>query len=213
MPDRDAVLLAQALCSRLCHDLAGPLGAIGSGAELLEEDAGETDGEIIDLLSRSAAAASGRLRVCRALLGQPTSRSHDPTEARGVLTEHLAMGSGSHAPELSWRVSASGPDERVRPMVQVLLTLTVVALEAMPRHDRIAVNGTLPGTCDIQVSGAAPVRQPPLEALAAGLDNRALISDPRNIMGYYAGLLAHDLGARVRVESLPGTLHVSLHTP
>lgn len=213
MPYRDAVLLAQALCSRMCHDLAGPLGAIGSGAELLQEDPGETDSEIIDLLSRSAAAASSRLRACRALLGQPTSRGLDPGEARGILAEHLAMGSGPKACELSWSVTASGPDVRVRPMIQILLALTIVALEAMPRHEQVAVSGSLPGTCDVQVSGTAPVRQPPLEALAAGLDNRALIADPRNIMGYYAGLLAHDLGARVRVESLPGTLHVSLHTP
>jgi len=213
MPYRDAVLLAQALCSRMCHDLAGPLGAIGSGSELLQEAPGETDGEIIDLLSRSAAAASGRLRACRALLGQPTSRGLDPREARAILAEHLALGSGSQAPELSWSISASGPNERVRPMVQILLALIMVALEAMPRHERVAVSGSLPGTCDIHVSGSAPVRQPPLEALAAGLDDRALIADPRNIMGYYAGLLAHDLGARVRVESPPGTLHVSLQTP
>jgi histidine phosphotransferase ChpT len=62
----DGMDLAALLCSRVCHDVISPVGAIINGLEVLED---EKDGEMrevaLDLIKKSAAAASARLQFCR----------------------------------------------------------------------------------------------------------------------------------------------------
>ncbi len=63
----DALDLAALLCSRVCHDLISPAGAIVNGLEVLE-DAGsdaETREFALDLIKKSARTASARLQFCR----------------------------------------------------------------------------------------------------------------------------------------------------
>jgi histidine phosphotransferase ChpT len=205
MSDHDALAMTQALCSRLCHDLAGPLGAIGSGAELLE---GEADEEVVALLARSATAAAQRLRLLRTLLGRPTGGSLNPDEARAVLADHLAGAGDSQAAGLSWTLEASGADESSRRLVQLVLVLAVVALDAMPKARHIAVGGTLPRTIRVSVNGVGAARPDVLDALTVGLDGGPAVTDPRAVLGYYAGVVARHLGVAVRVDPMPDVLHL-----
>ena len=66
----DALDLAALLCSRVCHDVISPVGAIVNGLEVLEE---EKDPEMrafaIDLIKKSASTASARLQFCRLAFG------------------------------------------------------------------------------------------------------------------------------------------------
>ena len=66
----DALDLAALLCSRVCHDVISPVGAIVNGLEVLEE---EKDAEMrafaIDLIKKSASTASARLQFCRLAFG------------------------------------------------------------------------------------------------------------------------------------------------
>ena len=66
----DALDLAALLCSRVCHDLISPVGAIVNGLEMLEE---ETDQETKDLaeqlIKKSAGTASAKLQFCRIAFG------------------------------------------------------------------------------------------------------------------------------------------------
>ena len=57
--------LAALLCSRLCHDLIGPVGAIANGVEFLQmEDDAEMQEQAVGLLAGSAADASAKLVDC-----------------------------------------------------------------------------------------------------------------------------------------------------
>ena len=68
-PDPSLALVAQ-LCSKLCHDLAGVIGAIANGAELLEdEDDEEIRNQAVELLAQSAEQAGRRLRFFRIAFG------------------------------------------------------------------------------------------------------------------------------------------------
>ena len=62
--------LAALLCSRVCHDVISPVGAIVNGLEVLED---EKDPEMravaTELIKKSAAAASARLQFCRLAFG------------------------------------------------------------------------------------------------------------------------------------------------
>src|ERR1700681_1387568 len=67
----DALDLAALLCSRVCHDLISPTGAIVNGLEVLEERESdeETKTFALDLIKRSAKTASARLQFCRLAFG------------------------------------------------------------------------------------------------------------------------------------------------
>ena len=65
-----ALDLAALLCSRVCHDLISPVGAIVNGIEVMEEDKGEeTKASALDLIKKSAYQASAKLRFCRLAFG------------------------------------------------------------------------------------------------------------------------------------------------
>src|ERR1700680_412338 len=66
----EALDLAALLCSRVCHDLISPAGAIVNGLEVLEESKDEeTKAFALDLIKKSARAASARLQFCRIAFG------------------------------------------------------------------------------------------------------------------------------------------------
>ncbi len=208
--NREALRLAQALCTRLCHDLAGPLGAIGSGLELLGDGdaAGGGDAEVVGLLSDSAASAATRLRFLRALLGLPGGRGLDPGDAHSLLNAHLAGGAGARVPALDWDVAHGDGSTAARARVQFLLNLCLVALEALPRHERLSVRA--PGQTDAEVSvgGRGQVARAPLEAMAAGQAGAPVPDDARLVQAHYAGRLAAALGLAVRAEPESGHLRL-----
>jgi histidine phosphotransferase ChpT len=61
-----ALDLAALLCSRVCHDIISPVGAIINGLEVLDEDNGEDMKEFaFDLIRKSATQASAKLQFAR----------------------------------------------------------------------------------------------------------------------------------------------------
>ena len=65
-----ALDLAALLCSRVCHDLISPVGAIVNGIEVMEEDKDEeTKTFALDLIKKSAHQASAKLQFCRLAFG------------------------------------------------------------------------------------------------------------------------------------------------
>ena len=62
--------LAALLCSRVCHDVISPVGAIVNGLEVLEEDKDESMREFaLDLIRKSAQHRFGALQFCRLAFG------------------------------------------------------------------------------------------------------------------------------------------------
>src|ERR1700741_1243116 len=66
----EALDLAALLCSRVCHDLISPVGAIVNGLEVLEEEKDEATKEFaLELIKKSARTASAKLQFCRIAFG------------------------------------------------------------------------------------------------------------------------------------------------
>ena len=66
--------LAALLCSRVCHDLISPVGAIMNGLEVMEEGKDEETSQFaMDLIKKSAKTASAKLQFCRLAFGAPGS--------------------------------------------------------------------------------------------------------------------------------------------
>jgi hypothetical protein len=69
-PAPDALELAALLCSRVCHDLISPVGAIVNGLEVLDDNPKPEDREFaLELIRKSAKTASARLQFCRLAFG------------------------------------------------------------------------------------------------------------------------------------------------
>lgn len=65
-----AVDFASLLCSRLCHDLVSPVGALSNGVELLSDETDpEMQAQCLQLLAESVQQASNRLKFFRLAFG------------------------------------------------------------------------------------------------------------------------------------------------
>ncbi len=100
-PILDDLDLAALLCSRVCHDVISPVGAIANGLEVLEEEDDEEMRKIaFDLVSKSAKQASAKLQFCRLAFGAAGSAGAniDLGEAGDV----AMMFVGAEKVELKW---------------------------------------------------------------------------------------------------------------
>ena len=110
----DQERLAELLCARLCHDLAGAVGAVSAGAELLAEEgtASPMAAEAVSLLADSAASMAARLRFLRLALG--TASASAPNEARALAVAFLEKGFPQGEWKLDWpmaQAAAKSPDQ------------------------------------------------------------------------------------------------------
>jgi len=116
--------LAALVAMRLAHDLAGPLGAIATGIELLEDG----DAEIRALIGDGAAAAIASLRLHRFILAPPS----DAASGRGLLAAWIATRPGV---TLDWQATTTDPAR-----VAILLGLAMTAGEAAPGGGTVSVD-------------------------------------------------------------------------
>jgi histidine phosphotransferase ChpT len=184
----DPLDLAALLCSRVCHDVIGPVGAIINGLEMLDEEQdAEMRGFALELIKKSAGQASARLQFCRLAFGAAGSAgvSIDTSDAAAVARGLF----GGERAELEWNV----PPLRVpRNNVKLILNMCLIAATAIPRGGVIEV--TLSGaeeTARITVTakGTNAKLAGHLPLLLAGTPDHPP-ARPQDIQAYYAGLVA-----------------------
>ena len=74
MADPKDISFTSMVCSKILHDIAGPIGAIMNGAELLAETGdGDDQEEIIDLIKSSADQMSSQVKAFRIAFGALSS--------------------------------------------------------------------------------------------------------------------------------------------
>ncbi|GMM92463.1 histidine phosphotransferase family protein [Qipengyuania sp. MTN3-11] len=141
--------LAAMLCSRLCHDMLSPVGAMSNGLELL---ASETDPEMrrncMELLEQSATISTNKLKFFRLAFGAAGGFGERvPVEEPKALVEALARDKGRI--EVEW---ALGGANLSKPAVKVLLNFAQIALDALVRGGRLDIGAELrEGACEIVV--------------------------------------------------------------
>ena len=131
--------LAALLCSRLCHDLINPIGALNNGIEVLsEEDDEAMRAQALELVSYSAGEAVRRLQFYRLAFGSSGGRSNSLAlgDARKVALGLLSSGRIT----LDWPETGLGQDAELnRIALRLLLNLVLVAVEALARGGTIGV--------------------------------------------------------------------------
>ena len=177
--------LAALLCSRVCHDVISPVGAIANGLELMDDP--ETDAELrataLDMVRSSAKTATAKLKFCRIAFGAAGSAGAliDLTEAGEVAKAFV----GEEKVKLDWQAPR---ENKPKQEVKLLLNMLLIALAGIPRGGVVTV--TAEGeNLTVRAKGE---RAKINEAMAAALNGTADLTtlDARLVQPYYARILA-----------------------
>ena len=193
----DELELAALLCSRVCHDLISPVGAIVNGLEVLDDNPKPEDKEFaLDLIRRSAKTASARLQFCRLAFGAAGSAGAqiDLGDAQTMATGQFDDGKI----KIVWNLPRLLlPKNRVK----LLLNLLIIAQHTIPRGGMLSVDPLGEGeaiTFRITATGLnARVPQNIVEILQTG-PGKAV--DAHAVQPYYTRLLADACGLNLTME-------------
>ncbi|MGA2045075.1 MAG: histidine phosphotransferase family protein [Roseiarcus sp.] len=195
----DGMDLAALLCSRVCHDVISPVGAIINGLEVLEDEKEAEMREIaLDLIKKSAAAASARLQFCRLAYGAAGSvgASIDTGDAENV-TRGLI---NNDRTKLVWNATRRyAPKNKVK----LVLNLCLIAISVIPRGGVVTV--ALSGEGEalealVEAKGPNARLAHGVAALIAGTVEGGSV-DAHSIQAYYTGLVARSCGLQVTIET------------
>ncbi len=146
--------LAALLCSRLCHDMLSPVGAINNGLELLsDENDPEMRARCLELLEQSAKTSADKLKFFRLAFGAAGGfgdmvPSEEPEQLLKALVE------GNERLDLQWAVAEKKLN---KPAVKVLLNLASIGLDALVRGGTLAIGAeTQAGTTEIVIRASGP---------------------------------------------------------
>ncbi|MFZ4762055.1 MAG: histidine phosphotransferase family protein [Alphaproteobacteria bacterium] len=150
--------LIEMLCSRICHDLVSPIGAINNGVELLRELGEGGDQEAVNLIAHSAEQAAKRLTLMRLMYGAAGS---DPViglkEVKKAAEEFFE---GSRV-AVEWNINTAPPDlDGKKGLSKVILNLIIFIAEVIALNGVVKIGNTPEGAIRIEgLSQSAALRE------------------------------------------------------
>ncbi len=191
------LLMAELLCTRLCHDLTGPIGAVNNGAEFLAEEGFNMQSQAVDLITSSAFSAVTRLQFYRMAYG----KMRDHGEASLADKQKLASEFFSDSKvTLDWpdsHTDASGISISLK-MSRLIYNLLIVASSTLVRGGTISVRIQQPDATHkrlvIGAEGVALKWEPEMDKIfKGGLTLQEL--NPKNVQAYFTHCLCEELSA------------------
>jgi histidine phosphotransferase ChpT len=197
-----ALDLAALLCSRVCHDLISPVGAIVNGLEVLDESKDEeTKTFALDLIKKSAGQASAKLQFCRLAFGAAGSAGAQielgdaERVARGLIEDGKTT--------LVWNL----PRELVaKNRAKLLLNMLMVGTGSIPRGGTLTAEPLGNGFRVTATGLNARVTAATAELLAGSPSHPV---DAHAIQPVYTGILARDCGLTVTAVAEGDAVHVT----
>jgi histidine phosphotransferase ChpT len=193
-PAPDALELAALLCSRVCHDLISPVGAIVNGLEVLDDNPKPEDREFaLDLIRKSAKTASARLQFCRLAFGAAGSAGAqiDLGDAQTMARGHIEDGKTT----IAWNLPRLLlPKNRVK----LLLNMMVIAQQTIPRGGTLMVDPIGEGEgLSFRVTANGLNARLPQNIADILSSEQPPASDAHSVQPYYTRLLAQSCGLKV----------------
>ena len=146
--------LASLLCSRLCHDMLSPVGALTNGLELLaDEKDSDMRGRIVELLEQSAKTSADKLKFFRLAFGAAGGFGDlVPVEEARAVIDALVGNNGRI--EARWALAGN---VLPKPAVKTLLNLALIGIEALVRGGTLDIGAELrDGESEIVIRAAGP---------------------------------------------------------
>lgn len=189
--------LAALLCSRLCHDMLSPVGALNNGLELLaDEKDPEMRQRCFELLEQSARTSASKLKFFRLAFGAAGGfGEHVPAEEPRELLQ--ALTANDERVTLAWSVTEP---TLAKPAVKVLLNLAAIGLDSLVRGGTLEVGAERTGGATeiaIRASGPRVAFDPTIgKALSGELSDSELSG--RTAPAHMIQLLAGEQGGGVQ---------------
>jgi histidine phosphotransferase ChpT len=196
----DDLDLAALLCSRVCHDVISPVGAIANGLEVLEEEDDEEMRKIaMDLVTRSARQASAKLQFCRLAFGAAGSAGAniDVGEAGDI----AKMFVGEEKIRLDWQAPR---ETKPKQEVKLLLNMMLMGMSAVPRGGEVTVTSVGDGMQVTAMGQNAKIPEKSKSLLDGALEASEL--DARLVQVYYATRLAESAGFDLTAQAGEGVV-------
>ncbi len=192
--------LASLMCSKLCHDLVSPIGALGNGVEVLAD---ESDSDLrenaLDLIAQSAKAAAAKLQFARHCLCSAggAGGTLDLSLAARTAAEYFATTKAT----LDWD---PGTQAIAKDTARLCLNLLMVALDCIPRGGEVRavldIAGESHGSFTVEATGrGARVAEPTWAAMSGATPPSEL--DARLVQPFFTGYLARQIGAEISQET------------
>lgn len=200
-----SVDFASLLCSRLCHDLMSPVGALNNGIELLVDEQDEEMRErCLELLADSARATANKLKFFRLAFGAAGGFGEeiDTGEAKAALE---GLFGADKRIEIDWMIA----DARLpKGAVKLLLNLALIAGDALVRGGRLDIGAERNGhVIELVIRGEGPrlLLDPSLRAMLANGPGADRI-EPRAAGAWLAHSLAAEAGGSIQLSDPSDTL-------
>ncbi len=201
----DELRMAELLCTRLCHDLTGPIGAVHNGAEFLSEEGFNLQPQAVELIVSSAFSAVSRLQFYRMAYG----RVKDHGEAS--LSDKQKMAADFFADS---KVTLDWPDEYTdasgisisTKMIRLIFNLLIISSSALLKGGTVAVKMELmdDGAKKIQVNASGSAIKWDAEADSVVINGADMASlSPKNVQYYLTHRLAGELNVALSVSAMP----------
>jgi histidine phosphotransferase ChpT len=200
MTSSAAIDLASLLCSRLCHDLLSPVGALNNGLELLaDEDDPDMRARCMELLNDSARVSANKLKFFRLAFGAAGGFG-EQVDAREAKTAIEGMFAVQGKTEIGWMVE---PETLSKPAIKVLLNLALIAGDALVRGGRLDIGAekTANGTeMVVRAEGPRLVLDSELRRALLGETDAADVT-PRAAAAWLASELVRQSGGDIQVSA------------
>lgn len=202
--------LAEMLCTRLCHDLTGPIGAVNNGAEFLSEEGFDMQNEAMQLILNSAHEAVNRLQFYRQAYG----RAGETGEAS--LSDKKQLAESFFAPT---KVTLDWPDAHAdasgiavsQKMARLVLNLLIISGGALIKGGvlSVRVSESAAGEKEIRIAAKGDVVKldPELVAILKGQGDDSMLT-PKTSQPLLSMSIVQDMGASLAFEATADSLEM-----
>ncbi|MCB1490811.1 MAG: histidine phosphotransferase [Rhodobiaceae bacterium] len=195
----EALELAALLCSRVCHDVVNPVGAIINGLEVLDEGGDAELREIaFDLIRKSANQASAKLQFARLAYGAASSSGSTIDLGDAEAVTRPIVESDKH--KLIWNVPRlAAPKD----MVKLVVNLVLAGIATVPRGGTVTVDAEADGdtlsSITISCTGTNARIPDEVERFVTGRGDWSEVTSHK-IQPFYTGLIAKSAGMDVAFD-------------
>ena len=203
----DDLKLAALMCSKVCHDLISPVGALSNGVEVLsDDDDPEMREHAMALLENSAAQAAAKLKFARLAYGTSGTRGTeiDLREGEAVVRDLFSGGKI----KIIWEAPAVPINKDA---LKVLLNLAAMACDTIPRGGTLEIAVGISDGEGLATLMAIGPKARLADETRSGLDGRFSIDDldARTVLPHISGLLARGFGQGVDIHTAEETVKFS----
>ncbi len=191
------LLMAELLCTRLCHDLTGPIGAVNNGAEFLSEEGFNMQSQAVELITSSAFSAVTRLQFYRMAYGKMRDHGEASLADKAKLASEFFADSKV---TLDWpdsHTDAAGISISLK-MSRLIYNLLIIASSTLVRGGTISVRIEQPDANHkrliIGAEGVSLKWDAEMDKIFKG-DFNVQELNPKNVQAYFTKCLTDELQA------------------